>query len=120
MNDVTALMGKLKANVAYLQFADQITEERTTWPVIGRGAQLETTVRAADAELDEAPSAAVAAAPVEAVALPTPAAKVPASPRATRQASLLRRYANAAADPEPAQSSRLLSDIFARLEQRAS
>ncbi len=36
MNDITALMGKLKANIAYLQFDEAGAEEREPWPVLQR------------------------------------------------------------------------------------
>ncbi len=39
MNDVTALMGKLKANVAYLQFSDT-SEERSFAPKPAAGSLL--------------------------------------------------------------------------------
>ncbi len=43
MNDITALMGKLKANVAYLQFDEPMTEQRVYWPVLDRAVQAQTT-----------------------------------------------------------------------------
>jgi hypothetical protein len=47
VNDITALMGKLKANVSYLQFAGTMTEERANWPVLERMMQAK---KLADAE----------------------------------------------------------------------
>jgi hypothetical protein len=39
MHDVTALMSKLKANVAYLQFDDPMTEARSHRPPVARVAE---------------------------------------------------------------------------------
>ncbi len=36
MQDVTALMGKLQANVSYLQFSDTPSEDRLGWPRLDR------------------------------------------------------------------------------------
>ncbi len=99
MNDVTALMGKLKANVAYLQF-DEPTEHRAI-------------------EFEPALAAHTLAGPVDAPAA-QPEVAAPAAP--APRASLLSRYvpaAEPAADRKALQGSRLLADIFARLERAA-
>jgi hypothetical protein len=96
MNDITALMGKLKANVAYLQFDEPMTEQRVYWPVLDRAVQAQTTE-------------VVVAEAVEALA------SVEVAPIRTIGPSLLRRYGKSAAEVQ----SRALSDIFARLERKA-
>jgi hypothetical protein len=109
VNDVTALMGKLKANVAYLQFADQITDERSQWPVLNRASPIKAEPAAPLVE--PPPTVSVAPAPPVPVA---PAAPIAAPAQANRP-SFLKRYA---APPASTEGSRLLSDIFARLEQK--
>jgi hypothetical protein len=99
VNDVTALMGKLKSTVAYLQFDEGSTEPRRPWPVLDRAA------RARESE------------PVRTVAEPaTPPA---AAPNAVSKPAptLLRRYAPQAEPTPPSQPSRALVDIFAHLER---
>ncbi len=133
MNDVTALMGKLKANVSYLQFADSASEDRANWPVLERMAQAQRLIEAesaAPAPTAESPGVAWSAPaqnlpaqnlPAKAALAPPPASPAPipaawAQPPAPKPGgSLLRRYKA----PESARDgSRQLSDIFARLERK--
>jgi hypothetical protein len=133
VNDVTALMGKLKANVSYLQFADSASEDRANWPVLERMAQAQRLIEAesaAPAPTAESPGVAWSAPaqnlpaqnlPAKAALAPPPASPAPipaawAQPPAPKPGgSLLRRYKA----PESARDgSRQLSDIFARLERK--
>jgi hypothetical protein len=93
VNDVTALMGKLKSTVAYLQFDEASTEPRPAWPVLARA------TRAREAE-------------------PVKASTEPAPPPAAKPApTFLRRYGPPAEPTPPSNPSRALVDIFARLER---
>ncbi len=110
MNDITALMGKLKANIAYLQFDESGAQDRVAWPVLQRLA------RTQDGENE-----ATAAAPDEAQVRPE-AIRAPSAPEvsaAAPGASLLKRYAPpASADALPPADSKALADIFARLARK--
>jgi hypothetical protein len=103
MNDVTALMGKLKANVSYLQFGDSMTEQSEKWPVLARAVESRKP-----AATESQPEPAVEP---EAAAVAEPAPPVRAA------GSLLRRY-GAHGEPVAESRSALLSDIFARLERK--
>jgi hypothetical protein len=91
VNDVSTLMGKLKANVAYLQFNDYATEEKSTWPV------LERMVRAQRFEAASLAPSAAPMAPAPAGAAPAPVAAAPAN-----AAFALRLAATHLPEPAPA------------------
>ncbi len=83
MNDVNALMGKLRASVVYRNFADATPEDRIRWPVLERIARSkkegDSSVGEAQSQSPvEAPSAPIA--PQAGATAPAEAAK-PANPR---------------------------------------
>jgi hypothetical protein len=147
VTDVSTLMGKLKANVAYRQFNDSASEDKSTWPVIERMARAQAFAASPESpapqvQTAQAPAAPIAVAPPlssasrpAAVLAPAPvaakpAAPAPAQPSTVRAApilgggSILRRYGVAAEAPAEspapkAPAPRALSDLFAHLERKA-
>ncbi len=91
MSDVSALIGKLKANVAYRRFAAPNAESGASWPVLERIAKAQ---REGDGQAETASEASVPQ--VEAAPL-QPAAPVEAPPQPAHASPLLRRVQGQAA-----------------------
>jgi hypothetical protein len=87
MNDIAALMGKLGATVAYLQFDEQITEARTYFTVAAEAPVMAEPAAEDFAEFEDCP--------------------------VSIGVSMKRRYG---APAQAAAAPRSLADIFARLE----
>jgi hypothetical protein len=135
MIDVTALMGKLKANVQYREFGEEgPQEERMRWPVVDRMARVkedragvpaasEPTPLPVSEPAAAKPAVSPAQRPVRPAAAAAPQSVTPqsvtpqsAAPRSAPRPSLLRGYGAPA--PKPPEESRLLKEVFARLESK--
>lgn len=121
MSDVSALIGKLQANVAYRRFNAPATDNGPTWPVLERIAQAQADDKApgdpqpAEAGADPSQTEPVRAEPVRAEppqAERAPAAQpAPAPPRPT----MARPAPAPIAEPEPAPQSLANSPLLRRI-----
>jgi hypothetical protein len=103
VNDVTALMGKLRAKVGYRRFEESGSQDKTQWPVLRRVADARR--QAAEPEGAAPPTIA------------TPAIETHTAEAARGGSALFRRYREPT--PPPQEGGRgALSDIFAKLERK--